>query len=183
MKYKAPDIKTADAFFEIFSDPQKILKYLEEIRAIRSTIMEGLGVTDTKAKADTLLRLAGIKMAEAEAYDSRVRAGCDEISVKMAADVDKHEAAMVEEREQIAAEREQLSEAVAEGREHLLAGQERLSAEKTQSTRTMAALKKDLEARIEKVAKREGAAGAAEVELAKREKDHAEYVKRVKAAV
>ena len=61
MKYKNLDIKTVDLFFEIFSDSKKFLERMAEMRVIRDEILAALGMTDTKEKADRLLRQAADK--------------------------------------------------------------------------------------------------------------------------
>ena len=74
MKYKTPDIKTADVFFEILSNPKRTLEHIGMMRTIRDEIREGLGLSETKDKTEKLLRDASAKMTEATEFERAARA-------------------------------------------------------------------------------------------------------------
>ena len=98
MRYKTPDIKTADVFFEIFSNPKKTLEHIENMRTIRDQINASLGLEDTKAKVDKLLREASKKMEDAKRYEMEGRADIDAASSRLAMDIENHKVAMEKER-------------------------------------------------------------------------------------
>lgn len=165
MKYKNLDIKTVDLFFEIFSDPKKFTGHMTGMQKVRDEIQDALGITDTKDKADRLLRQASDKMAGANEYDSTVRAECDKVAADLAVAVEKHEGESLRDREWTATERL------------------KLSTDRGQFTRTSTALKKDLEDRLEMVEGREEAVAAGKAALAEAKAKHEEYVKGIKAVV
>lgn len=165
MQYKNLDIKTVDTFFEIFSNPKKFTEHMVEMRRVRDEILTALGMTDTKDKADRLLRQASDKAAAANQYDSKVRTECDKIAADLAEAVEKHESESLKDREWITTTKM------------------KLSTNRGQFTRTSMALKKDLEERLEDVEKREEKVAAGKIALAAAKAEHEEYVKRVKAAV
>lgn len=97
MRYKTPDIKTADVFFEIFSNPKKTLEHIENMRTIRDQINASLGLEDTKAKVDKLLREASKKMEDAKRYEMEGRADLEAASSRLAMDIENHKVAMEKE--------------------------------------------------------------------------------------
>ncbi|MES0339860.1 MAG: hypothetical protein ABUK15_07375 [Anaerolineales bacterium] len=151
MQYKSPDIKTADVFFEILSNPKKTLEHIAEMRKIRDDIAESLGAVDTKAKADKLFREASAKMTEAKACESKVLAEHEAMASELSDAMEKHGESVDDEREKFSAEKAAFASA------------------KGQFTRTSTALKADLEKREAKVTGREEAASGREDAVGVRE--------------
>ena len=98
MKYKTPDIKSADVFFEIMSNPKKTLDHIKTMRDIRDEIAEGLGLIDTKAKAEKILRDASVKMAEATEFERKSQADAEAASSRLSMDIENHRVVMEKER-------------------------------------------------------------------------------------
>ena len=151
MKYKTPDIKTADVFFEIMSNPKKTLEHIKAMRDIRDEIAEDLGLIDTKAKADKLFREASAKMTEALDIARGSQADIEASSSRLVMDIEDHKIAMKKDCE--AAEEAKKS----------------LASDKGQFTKTSTALKTDLEKKLADVKGREAVVLGRENAVADRE--------------
>ena len=114
MKHRVPDIKTADVFFEIMSNPKKVLEHIGEMKKIRDDIQAGLETVDTKEKADNLLREASGKMADAREYEDRTKADSDAASSQLSADIGNHGVIVARDRAKIKNDEKTLAALTAE---------------------------------------------------------------------
>ena len=103
MKHRVPDIKTADAFFEIISNQDNVLTQIGNMRRIRDEIVEALGVTATVDAAAKLSQEASNLMANAKEAQANSIADMEASSAQLAKDIDNHKVEVDKDRAQIVA--------------------------------------------------------------------------------
>lgn len=109
MKYRTPDIKTADALFEVLSNPEKTLDTLKQMKAIRDDIQEGLKLKEMETNAKRTSEQATKMISESNKREREVTENCERQTAHLQDKIDAHEAQVKKDRQEIADGRKKLN--------------------------------------------------------------------------
>lgn len=104
MKIVAPPaITDLDGIIDLLIRPEKYVKYLQDLKAMKDAIVESLGVLDTKEKADAALSRAASVEAEAQALKREAERDAKMAAERTAVTQSRMEASLAEDRAKLAA--------------------------------------------------------------------------------
>lgn len=116
-----PAITDLDGIIDLLIHPEKYVKYLQDLKAMKDAIVESLGVLETKEKADAALSRAASAEAEAQALKREAEREAKASAERTVMVQSRMESALAEDRAKFAALVESHKKA-----EHALADRERL---------------------------------------------------------